>query len=168
MALLRIWRQCARTFRLNMAFICVSKRLKVGENSHPLSIPARNSLNLSCMLYIASALCSPSFSCCSVEEKTWQEFVPTYEQLQTGLCANVKSTLFYPGFPTFVHIEHRSYLQKMGVTVFQQASRGENRIVQILDDLDIVCVSVSWHCLSLCTAVRSDLTWLICQQYELN
>ena len=58
--------------------------------------------------------------------------------LLPGLCHEVKPTLYYPGFPTLTHIEHRSYLQKMGVTVFQQASRNENRIVQILDDFDIV------------------------------
>ena len=62
------------------------------------------------------------------------------EQLQAGLCANVKPTLFYPGFPTFAHLKIKSYLQKMGVTVFQQASRNENMIVQILDDMDIVSI----------------------------
>jgi len=38
------------------------------------------------------------------------------------------------------------YLQKLGVTVFQQASRGENRIVTLIDEMEVVrrwcCVSV--------------------------
>ena len=60
---------------------------------------------------------------CRVIKKTWADFVVPADQLRGGLCDDVKPALYYPGFPTFKHLDHRSYLQKMGVTVFQQASR---------------------------------------------
>ena len=58
-----------------------------------------------------------------MSKKTWADFVVPADQLRGGLCDDVKPALYYPGFPTFKHLDHRSYLQKMGVTVFQQASR---------------------------------------------
>ena len=58
-----------------------------------------------------------------MSKKTWADFVVPVDQLRGGLCDDVKPALYYPGFPTFKHLDHRSYLQKMGVTVFQQASR---------------------------------------------
>ncbi|CAL8276824.1 unnamed protein product [Lota lota] len=43
-----------------------------------------------------------------------------------------RSVLYYCGFPTLQHIKHKFYKKKSGVMVFQQPSRGENTILEIL------------------------------------
>ncbi|CAK6970920.1 '-3' exoribonuclease 1 isoform X1 [Scomber scombrus] len=43
-----------------------------------------------------------------------------------------KSALYFCGFPTLQHIRHKFYKKKSGVVVFQQSSRGENTILDIL------------------------------------
>ncbi|MEE6500650.1 hypothetical protein FKM82_003869 [Ascaphus truei] len=47
-----------------------------------------------------------------------------------------KSALYFCGFPTLKHIKHKFSLKKTGVQVFQQSSRGENLILEILIDED--------------------------------
>ncbi|XP_012994610.1 5'-3' exoribonuclease 1 isoform X2 [Esox lucius] len=42
------------------------------------------------------------------------------------------SQLYFCGFPTLKHIRHKFYKKKHGVVVFQQSSRGENMILEIL------------------------------------
>ncbi|XP_072560134.1 5'-3' exoribonuclease 1 [Paramormyrops kingsleyae] len=42
------------------------------------------------------------------------------------------STLYFCGFPTLKHIRHKFYKKKNGVVVFQQSSRGENMMLDIL------------------------------------
>uniref|UniRef100_A0A674PK61 5'-3' exoribonuclease 1 n=1 Tax=Takifugu rubripes TaxID=31033 RepID=A0A674PK61_TAKRU len=43
-----------------------------------------------------------------------------------------RSALYFCGFPTLQHIKHKFYRKKIGVVVFQQSSRGENTILDIL------------------------------------
>uniref|UniRef100_A0A665V711 5'-3' exoribonuclease 1 n=1 Tax=Echeneis naucrates TaxID=173247 RepID=A0A665V711_ECHNA len=43
-----------------------------------------------------------------------------------------RSALYFCGFPTLQHIRHKFYKKKSGVVVFQQSSRGENMILEIL------------------------------------
>ncbi|XP_072524697.1 5'-3' exoribonuclease 1 isoform X2 [Salminus brasiliensis] len=43
-----------------------------------------------------------------------------------------RSTLYFCGFPTLQHIRHKFYKKKSGVMVFQQSSRGENMMLEIL------------------------------------
>ncbi|XP_078061796.1 5'-3' exoribonuclease 1 isoform X10 [Mustelus asterias] len=43
-----------------------------------------------------------------------------------------KSSLYFRGFPTLKHIKHKFYLGKSGVQIFQQPSRGENVLLQLL------------------------------------
>ncbi|XP_053186193.1 5'-3' exoribonuclease 1 isoform X1 [Scomber japonicus] len=43
-----------------------------------------------------------------------------------------KSALYFCGFPTLQHIRHKFYKKKSGVVVFQQSSRGENTMLDIL------------------------------------
>ncbi|KAM9440209.1 5'-3' exoribonuclease 1 isoform 2-T2 [Clarias gariepinus] len=43
-----------------------------------------------------------------------------------------KSMLYFCGFPTLQHIHHKFYKKKCGVVVFQQSSRGENMMLEIL------------------------------------
>uniref|UniRef100_A0A8C5PDK7 5'-3' exoribonuclease 1 n=1 Tax=Leptobrachium leishanense TaxID=445787 RepID=A0A8C5PDK7_9ANUR len=47
-----------------------------------------------------------------------------------------KSALYFCGFPTLKHIKHKYSLKKSGVQVFQQSSRGENMILEIIVDED--------------------------------
>ncbi|XP_059849758.1 5'-3' exoribonuclease 1 isoform X1 [Hypanus sabinus] len=42
------------------------------------------------------------------------------------------SLLYFCGFPTLKHIKHKFYLKKSGVQVFQQSSRGENMLLELL------------------------------------
>ncbi|KAI4897691.1 hypothetical protein NFI96_015716 [Prochilodus magdalenae] len=43
-----------------------------------------------------------------------------------------RSSLYFCGFPTLQHIRHKFYKKKSGVMVFQQSSRGENMMLEIL------------------------------------
>uniref|UniRef100_A0A3P8X5A2 5'-3' exoribonuclease 1 n=1 Tax=Cynoglossus semilaevis TaxID=244447 RepID=A0A3P8X5A2_CYNSE len=43
-----------------------------------------------------------------------------------------RSALYFCGFPTLQHIKHKFYKKKSGVVVFQQSSRGENMMLDIL------------------------------------
>uniref|UniRef100_A0AAX7UGA1 5'-3' exoribonuclease 1 n=1 Tax=Astatotilapia calliptera TaxID=8154 RepID=A0AAX7UGA1_ASTCA len=43
-----------------------------------------------------------------------------------------RSALYFCGFPTLQHIKHKFYKKKGGVVVFQQSSRGENMLLDIL------------------------------------
>uniref|UniRef100_H3AKR8 5'-3' exoribonuclease 1 n=1 Tax=Latimeria chalumnae TaxID=7897 RepID=H3AKR8_LATCH len=45
-----------------------------------------------------------------------------------------KSALYFCGFPTLKHIKHKFHLKKAGVQVFQQSSRGENLMIEIIPD----------------------------------
>ena len=55
------------------------------------------------------------------------------ENLNKGLMAGAKLDVFFPGFPTLKHIRHVASLNKSSVRVFEQASRGENMILSLLD-----------------------------------
>lgn len=52
--------------------------------------------------------------------------------LDTIICRIDQSALYFCGFPTLQHINHKFYKRKNGVVVFQQSSRGENMILEIL------------------------------------
>uniref|UniRef100_A0A8C4E977 5'-3' exoribonuclease 1 n=1 Tax=Dicentrarchus labrax TaxID=13489 RepID=A0A8C4E977_DICLA len=56
-----------------------------------------------------------------------------------------RSALYFCGFPTLQHIKHKFYKKKIGVVVFQQSSRGENTILEILrsKEGDAVCDDVA-------------------------
>ncbi|XP_069565881.1 5'-3' exoribonuclease 1 [Brachyistius frenatus] len=47
------------------------------------------------------------------------------------------SALYFCGFPTLQHIRHKFYKKKTGVVVFQQSSRGENTILEILPSQEV-------------------------------
>ncbi|XP_071070656.1 5'-3' exoribonuclease 1 isoform X3 [Dasypus novemcinctus] len=59
-----------------------------------------------------------------------------------------QKALYFCGFPTLKHIKHKYFLKKNGVQVFQQSSRGENMMLEILinaesDELSIENVASS-------------------------
>ncbi|XP_041847708.1 5'-3' exoribonuclease 1 isoform X2 [Melanotaenia boesemani] len=56
-----------------------------------------------------------------------------------------RSALYFCGFPTLQHIRHKFYKKKSGVVVFQQSSRGENTILEILptQEVETICDEVA-------------------------
>ena len=52
--------------------------------------------------------------------------------LKKGLMEGTQLDVYFPGFPTMRHLEHKSYLKKAGVKVFQYNSRSENMIVKVM------------------------------------
>ncbi|XP_029309344.1 5'-3' exoribonuclease 1 isoform X2 [Cottoperca gobio] len=56
-----------------------------------------------------------------------------------------RSALYFCGFPTLQHIKHKFFKKKSGVVVFQQSSRGENMMLDILpsQEGDAVCDDVA-------------------------
>ncbi|KAM9845283.1 5'-3' exoribonuclease 1 [Aulostomus maculatus] len=56
-----------------------------------------------------------------------------------------RSTLYFCGFPTLQHIKHKFMMKKSGVVVFQQSSRGENMMLEILfnQEAETVCDDVA-------------------------
>ena len=83
------------------------------------------------MSYVTLAF-SSSRSCVifQVSREDWH--VPL-GQLKKGLMSGVRLDVFFPGFLTLKHIGNRAYLKRAGVRVFEQASRGENMILQVLE-----------------------------------
>ncbi|XP_040830670.1 5'-3' exoribonuclease 1 isoform X3 [Ochotona curzoniae] len=47
-----------------------------------------------------------------------------------------QKALYFCGFPSLKHIKHKFFLKKSGVQVFQQSSRGENMMLEILMDTE--------------------------------
>uniref|UniRef100_A0A8C8DNR1 5'-3' exoribonuclease 1 n=1 Tax=Oryzias sinensis TaxID=183150 RepID=A0A8C8DNR1_9TELE len=56
-----------------------------------------------------------------------------------------RSSLYFCGFPTLQHIKHKFYKKKSGVVVFQQSSRGENMMLEILptQEGETICDNVA-------------------------
>ena len=63
--------------------------------------------------------------------KEWE--VPI-DQLQKGLMPSVRLDVYFPGFPTLKHIKHKAKLGREAVKVFEQASRGENMMLEIINE----------------------------------
>uniref|UniRef100_A0A8C0XTZ8 5'-3' exoribonuclease 1 n=1 Tax=Castor canadensis TaxID=51338 RepID=A0A8C0XTZ8_CASCN len=53
-----------------------------------------------------------------------------------------QKALYFCGFPTLKHIKHKFFLKKSGVQVFQQSSRGENMMLEILVSTDLDELSI--------------------------
>ncbi|XP_047445399.1 5'-3' exoribonuclease 1 [Mugil cephalus] len=55
-----------------------------------------------------------------------------------------RSALYFCGFPTLQHIKHKFYKKKSGVVVFQQSSRAENMILDIIpSEEETICDHVA-------------------------
>ncbi|XP_054623028.1 5'-3' exoribonuclease 1 isoform X2 [Dunckerocampus dactyliophorus] len=56
-----------------------------------------------------------------------------------------RSALYFCGFPTLHHIKHKFNMKKSGVVVFQQSSRGENMMLDILpgEQKEMLCDHVA-------------------------
>ncbi|KAG7166243.1 5'-3' exoribonuclease 1-like [Homarus americanus] len=65
-----------------------------------------------------------------VKREDW-EMLP--EKIYKGLCRDVKQDVYFAGFPSLKHIDHKFHIAKDGVKVFQQNSRGENFILDVTE-----------------------------------
>ncbi|XP_050708654.1 5'-3' exoribonuclease 1-like isoform X2 [Eriocheir sinensis] len=67
-------------------------------------------------------------------EKVWRE---TWElpphKIKKGLCPDVRQDIYFAGFPTLKHVDHKFHVAKEAVKVFQQNSRGENFILDVTE-----------------------------------
>ncbi|KAL3283158.1 hypothetical protein HHI36_006310 [Cryptolaemus montrouzieri] len=63
---------------------------------------------------------------------TIDEIRVSREKLVKGLYPGVLLDVYYPGFPTLKHLEYRGHLKKARVKVFEQASRNESIIIQVI------------------------------------
>lgn len=54
------------------------------------------------------------------------------EKIKQGLLDGINYEIYFPGFPTFKHIEHTASLVNAGVKVFQAMSRNENMLLSII------------------------------------
>ena len=64
-----------------------------------------------------------------------EEWNVPIKNLNLGLLEGVKLDVFFPGFPTLQHIPHSAFLKNgAGVRVFEQASRGENMILTVMQE----------------------------------
>nr|XP_045617221.1 5'-3' exoribonuclease 1-like isoform X2 [Procambarus clarkii] len=59
------------------------------------------------------------------------------EKIYKGLCKGVKQDVYFAGFPSLRHVEHKYHIAKEGVKVFQQNSRGDNFMLDVIEPKDI-------------------------------
>ena len=103
------------------------------RNSHgPMWIGTYSSENLG--QYLAPGHFPPVEKChCKFEKVLRDQWDVPINKLKKGLMAGAKLDVFFPGFPTLKHIKHVAQLHKSSVRVFEQASRGDNMILSLLD-----------------------------------
>ncbi|CAH0728977.1 unnamed protein product, partial [Brenthis ino] len=69
----------------------------------------------------------------AMEKAVWRSELDVPDaQLKRGMLPNADRDLLYPGFPTMRHLKYRTSIKKCKVKVFDQPSRNENMIVEII------------------------------------
>uniref|UniRef100_A0A2A4JDB6 5'-3' exoribonuclease 1 n=1 Tax=Heliothis virescens TaxID=7102 RepID=A0A2A4JDB6_HELVI len=75
--------------------------------------------------------------CFAIERQVWrQEIEVPGSMLRRGMLPNAKRDMLYPGFPTMRHLKYQTSLKKGKVKVFDQPSRNDNMIVEIIRDTE--------------------------------
>ncbi|KAG6460815.1 hypothetical protein O3G_MSEX012236 [Manduca sexta] len=73
--------------------------------------------------------------CHTYEKQVWrQEIAVPKDLLKRGMLPNANRDLLFPGFPTMRHLKYKTSLKKSKVKVFDQPSRNDNMIVEIIKD----------------------------------
>ncbi|KAK3912768.1 5'-3' exoribonuclease 1 [Frankliniella fusca] len=67
------------------------------------------------------------------------------EDIKHGLPDGVRLDVFFPGFPTFKHLPYKGSLKKAKVQVFDQASRGENMVLTLLNTCSLSLKDAADH-----------------------
>ncbi|CAH1644535.1 unnamed protein product [Spodoptera littoralis] len=71
--------------------------------------------------------------CHATETEVWrQELEVPDSMLKRGMLPNAKRDMLFPGFPTMRHLKYETSIKKGKVKVFDQPSRNENMIVEII------------------------------------
>ncbi|CAK1604510.1 unnamed protein product [Parnassius mnemosyne] len=106
------------------------------RNSHgPMLVYNWTSTNLG--VAFAPAYFPPITENHAMEKQVWRSELDVPEdQLKRGMLPNANRDLLYPGFPTMRHLKYRTCLKKRQVKVFDQPSRNENMIVEIIREKD--------------------------------
>ncbi|CAH0626780.1 unnamed protein product [Chrysodeixis includens] len=73
--------------------------------------------------------------CRASERLVWRHelHVPP-QQLRRGLLPNAQRDMLFPGFPTMRHLKYQTSLKKCKVKVFDQPSRNESMIVEVIKE----------------------------------
>ncbi|CAH0700170.1 unnamed protein product [Spodoptera exigua] len=75
----------------------------------------------------------PIAECHATETKVWrQELEVPGSMLKRGMLPNAKRDMLFPGFPTMRHLKYKTSIKKGKVKVFDQPSRNENMIVELI------------------------------------
>ncbi|XP_050557278.1 5'-3' exoribonuclease 1 isoform X1 [Spodoptera frugiperda] len=75
----------------------------------------------------------PIAECHATETKVWrQELEVPGSMLKRGMLPNAMRDMLFPGFPTMRHLKYQTSIKKGKVKVFDQPSRNENMIVEII------------------------------------
>ncbi|XP_028587031.2 5'-3' exoribonuclease 1 [Podarcis muralis] len=74
----------------------------------------------------------PSIERCRAKHKAMSLDVWRVDIAQNKITKLDMERLYFCGFPTLKHINHKFYLKKSGVQVFQQSSHGENMLLEIM------------------------------------
>ncbi|XP_073435198.1 5'-3' exoribonuclease 1 isoform X1 [Dendrobates tinctorius] len=77
-----------------------------------------------------------SIECCHARSKMISLDAWHVSMVDNKITKVNKSALYFCGFPTLKHIRHTFSLKKAGVQVFQQSSRGENMILEVVVEDD--------------------------------
>ncbi|XP_047526859.1 5'-3' exoribonuclease 1 isoform X3 [Vanessa atalanta] len=102
------------------------------RNTHgPMLVYTRTTENLGPI--IAPDYFSPIAENHAKEIAVWRtELDVPASELKRGMLPNVDRELLYPGFPTMRHLKYKTSLKKCKVKVFDQPSRNESMIVEII------------------------------------
>ncbi|GBP27597.1 5'-3' exoribonuclease 1 [Eumeta japonica] len=77
----------------------------------------------------------PIKECHAIEKQIWREELDVpLKQLKSGMLPNARRDLLFPGFPTMRHLKYKTQLKKCKVKVFDQPSRNENMIIQLIKE----------------------------------
>ncbi|XP_053603077.1 5'-3' exoribonuclease 1 isoform X2 [Plodia interpunctella] len=73
--------------------------------------------------------------CHAVENRVWRaELDVPLDVLKRGMLPNADRYLLYPGFPTMRHLKYTTTIKKCKVQVFDQPSRNENMMIQLIPE----------------------------------
>ncbi|KAJ8731787.1 hypothetical protein PYW08_014517 [Mythimna loreyi] len=79
----------------------------------------------------------PISECYATEHQVWrQEIEVPGSMLRRGMLPNAKRDMLFPGFPTMRHLKYQTSLKKGKVKVFDQPSRNDNMIVEIIRETE--------------------------------
>ncbi|KAK9879471.1 hypothetical protein WA026_006540 [Henosepilachna vigintioctopunctata] len=80
----------------------------------------------------------------NVTNLTIDEIRVPMDKLVKGAYPGVLFDVYYPGFPTLKHLNYQGCLKKAKVKVFEQPSRGDNMIIQVIPSKEFLMPKFLW------------------------